>query len=211
MMRSVFTLGLGLSLAGLAFGCSAERAGRDVASESGEANGATATPGAAANSDSDSDSEAAADPESPTAVPKDERVAGVYEVPTDPELTDFATNPVRVRLRAVEGGGFELKYHLPEVIAGIDREVDLVATKTGQGSWQLAGASGSGSCTASAEGDFVCHELLDGVVMSLPEATAAVNAVSQTEAERRARQAVAERFITDPLGIVRFKSTARGR
>jgi hypothetical protein len=132
------------------------------------------------------------------------RSAGVYEVPTPAHLAHVASNPVRVRLRDATATSFLLKYDLPPVIAGNDKDVELRARRQADGTWLLSGASGSGTCTESADGDVECFEHLDGVVTSLAEATAAVNAISQTEAERVARLAVAERFIIDPLGIVKF-------
>lgn len=135
----------------------------------------------------------------------DERSVGVYEVPVAPELAHVASNRVKVKLRDFGDGRVRLKYDLPEVIAGFDREVDLDGVRAANGDIQLSGPSGTGSCTESPTGEVVCVEYLDGVAMSLAEATAAINAMPLTRADRVARIAVAERFITDPLGIVRFQ------
>jgi hypothetical protein len=135
----------------------------------------------------------------------EERTDGIYEVPTTADLAYAASNPVTVKLRTLGGGRFQLKYDLPEVIAGFGREVDLVGGQDANGVWQLSGPSGTGSCTESGGGEFVCTEKLDGVAMSLAEATVAVNAMAVSDVERNARQTVAAEFIIDPLGIVKFQ------
>ncbi|MBX3197402.1 MAG: hypothetical protein KF894_04525 [Labilithrix sp.] len=140
----------------------------------------------------------------------DERLSGVYEVPTSEQLAPFASNPISVRVRTESTGKLRLKYKLPTVIAGEARGVDLDGRPDGAGGWELSGRLGAGRCAESADGELACLiAYTDGLTMSLAEATAAVNAVSRTEAERAARQAVAEKFIIDPLGIVKFKRTRR--
>lgn len=134
-----------------------------------------------------------------------DRSAGVYEVPIEAELAHVASNPVRVRFRRLDGGRVRLKYDLPEVIAGFDREVDLTGRPGADGVIHLTGPSGTGTCTESPSGEVTCVEYLDGVTMSLAEAKRAIDALALSEAERAARQLVAERFIIDPLGIVRFQ------
>lgn len=146
-----------------------------------------------------------------SAAKRELRSPGVYDVPVEPALAHAASNPVTVKLRDLGDGRVRLKYDLPAVIAGFDREVDLFGEPDANGDLQLAGPSGTGSCTESPTGEIVCVEHLDGVAMSLSEATAAIDAKGLTEAERAARRAVAERFIIDPLGVVRFQRTARSR
>lgn len=137
----------------------------------------------------------------------------VYEVPTDASLAAYAANVVTVQHEVLAAddarGSFRLVYDLPTVIAGKNRTVELFGAKDARGVVMLTGPAGDGSCAQEANGDLVCHEHLYGVPTSLSEALAEVEAVSKSEEERLARRAVAEQFVNDPLGIVRYRPASR--
>lgn len=132
-------------------------------------------------------------------------VSAFYDVPTTgADELPFASNPVEARVRTLDGGKRQVRYLLPEVIAGRHRVVDMTSTPDGDGGATLSGPSGTGSCDLTATPEIVCHVHLTGVAMSLDEATEAINAVAKTESERLARLSIAQKFIGDPLGVVRF-------
>ncbi|MBX3261466.1 MAG: hypothetical protein KF782_17420 [Labilithrix sp.] len=160
--------------------------------------------------DDDDDDDEPTDSVESAARRNEERFTGLYEVPTDAQLAPFASNPIEVRVRTESGGSFRLKYKLPTVIAGDARRIDLDGRPDGAGGWDVSGREGNGRCAEAPDGELACLiAYSDGLELSLAEATAAVNAISKTDEERAARQAVAEKFIIDPLGIVKFKRARR--
>jgi hypothetical protein len=131
--------------------------------------------------------------------------AGVYDVPVPPELAAAATYKVaEVNWRA-NAGAAKLAYNLPSGLVGGSIRVTFDGTfdpATNRGT--LTGPAGTSECTGTAT-EIVCQETMRGLLpiqadMALIQSLAA----SEYAGPVQHRIDVAQRFIGDPIGIIRI-------
>lgn len=127
---------------------------------------------------------------------KDES-AGIYEVPTTPDLADAARYPVdRISWRN-DGTFASLDYDLPKALVGKTLHVAFEGAVKGNTAY-LTGEAGTADCTIGAT-SVVCHETMRGLLPLEPD----LDVVSRLapEGAAQARIDIARSFSTDPIGI----------
>jgi hypothetical protein len=135
--------------------------------------------------------------------------AGVYEVPTQPELARAAEFPVdRVSWR-VSAGSATLTYDLPKELLGKSLDLSFTGPIDAAGTATLTGEAGSAECSTAAR-TIACREVLDGLSPLEPDLEAVEQLAAKTYAgSAQDRIDVARLFSNDPIGIVTFDLDAR--
>jgi len=183
------SIGLGSSV----LGCGASNAASDPDAELAEG-GTGAEPGAPAPIDS-----APTATESDPVPPPAGVYRGTYFVPVSPELEPYALfelESVRLEARGAELG---LQYDLPELLLGEARGVSFRGGATAGGEYRLEGDDGVATCRPSA-GRWRCEEALSGIELDANKIDRLLE--HMPDAEARARREVADRFSTDPIGVL---------
>lgn len=132
--------------------------------------------------------------------------SGFYDVPVPPELAAAATYAAPEVHWTVANGQARLEYDLPVGLVGGHIEVAFVGSFDPNADKQhLAGPAGTAECTLTAK-NVSCFEVMRGLLpivadMSLVEAAAKQDYAGPIQD----RIDVTQRFIGDPLGIVRFE------
>lgn len=161
---------------------------------------------------STNDSSAASEttpPASPGSSPTDAEFSGAYEVPVPAELAAAATYPTAGIHWAVQNATAHLEYDLPPGLVGSAVHVEFSGpfdVSTGKGT--LSGGVGTAECTVTATA-VSCLERMPGILPITPD-MALIEAIAKQEyvGPAQDRLDVTQRFIGDPIGIVRFDSTA---
>lgn len=170
---------------------------------------------AAACSDATSDPPASGSaPPAPSGTPEsnagaaggERTFSGLYDVPVPPDLAAAATYPTAEVHWTVQNGTARLAYNLPKGLVGGSIRVDFSGPfdpATGKGT--LIGEAGTSECTASTT-SVLCTETMRGLLpidadMELVAAIAREEYVGPVQH----RIDVTQRFIGDPIGIVRFE------
>ncbi|MBX3262006.1 MAG: hypothetical protein KF782_20145 [Labilithrix sp.] len=155
-------------------------------------------------------SDAPGDGAAPGAVEGEAKYSGDYDVPVPPELAAAATYKTSEVRWEVQNGTARLAYNLPKGLVGDSIRVDFTGpfdTATNRGT--LTGPAGTSECVATATA-VSCTETMPGLLpidvdMELVEAIAREEYAGPVEH----RVAVTERFIGDPIGIIRFDLSTR--
>lgn len=173
--------------------------GSTTSSEDPLAGGASTTPGSAAGNGANG--AAAANTAG--------AYAGSYDVPvSSPELAPAATFALAEIAWTVSGDQARLAYNLPRGLVGTSVRVDFTGTlDVATGHATLTGAAGTSECTTTAT-TVVCNEVMRGL-LPLAGDLGVVASIAQVEypSAPNDRVLVAQKFIGDPIGIVRVDLT----
>lgn len=135
--------------------------------------------------------------------------AGAYDVPvTSPELAPAATFALAEIAWTVSGDQARLAYNLPRGLVGTSVRVDFAGTiDVATGRATLTGDAGTSECTTTAT-TVVCNEVMRGL-LPLAGDLGVVASIAQVEypSAPNDRVLVAQKFIGDPIGIVRVDLT----
>ncbi len=134
--------------------------------------------------------------------------AGAYDVPVSPELAPAATFALAEIAWTVSGDQARLAYNLPRGLVGTSVRVDFAGTiDVATGHATLVGAAGTSECTTTAT-TVVCNETMRGL-LPLAGDLGVVASIAQVEypSAPNDRVLVAQKFIGDPIGIVRVDLT----
>ncbi len=133
--------------------------------------------------------------------------AGTYEVPMPAEQQAAATFPVDKVKWSVNARGATLDYDLPLGLTGTKQRVVLKGPyDAAKGAYVLAGNAGTGECQVVGA-NVRCLEQLPGIAVD--EAAALQNVEAAVDVN--ARKNVIDVFRFDPVGVLRFEASTRGR
>jgi hypothetical protein len=131
--------------------------------------------------------------------------SGAYDVPVPPELAAAATYATAGIHWTVQNGAAHLEYDLPQGLVGSAIRVEFSGPfDATAGTGTLSGAAGTADCSVTATA-VSCLEKMPGILpISVDMALIEEIARREYAGPAQHRIDVTQRFLGDPIGIVRF-------